>query len=77
MCSNMDGLSIMASEISKTEKDLNTVSHSCGTYKVTQINVYTKHKQTHRNRKQPCSYQRVRGEGQIRVMDLTDTKYFT
>ena len=38
------------------------------------MNVYAKQKQTHRYRKQTCSYQRGGGrrEGQIRGMGLTD-----
>ena len=41
------------------------------------MNVYTKQKQTHRDRKQTCGYQRGegRGEGQIKGMGLTDIKY--
>ena len=42
------------------------------------MNVYEKHKQTHRYRKQTCGYQsRVgRGEGQTKGMRLTDTNSY-
>ena len=53
------------------------MSFICGNYKLTLMNVYANQKQTHRDRKQTCGYQGVRGEGQIRVMDVTDTSYFS
>ena len=37
--------------------------------KVIQMNLYTKHKQTHRHRKQTDSYQRGR-EGEAQIMNL-------
>ena len=43
------------------------------------MNLYTKQKQTYRHRKQTYGYQRGErsGEGQIRSMGLTGTKYYT
>ena len=43
------------------------------------MNVYTKQKQSYRDRKQTCGYQRGEGreEGQIRGMRLTDTNYYS
>ena len=42
------------------------------------MNVYAKHKLTHRYRKQTCGYQRggKSDEGQIRGLGLTNTNYF-
>ena len=42
------------------------------------MNVYTKQKQTHRYRKQTCSYQKgeVEEEGQIRCMGIKDKNYY-
>ena len=42
------------------------------------MNVYSKHKWTQRYRKPTSGYQRGEGmgEGQIRVMELTDTTYY-
>ena len=41
------------------------------------MNVYVEQKQTHRYRRQICSYQREEGreKGQIRGMGLKDTNY--
>ena len=43
------------------------------------MNLHAKQKQTHRHRKQTYGHQRGEGvgEGQIRTMGLTDTKYYT
>ena len=42
------------------------------------MNIYVKQKETHRYRKQTCSYQREKegGEGQIESIGLTDTNYY-
>ena len=47
--------------------------------KITQTDLYTKQKQSHRHRKQLYSYQRREGGGkeQIKNMGLTDTSYYT
>ena len=39
------------------------ISLICGIYKITQMNLFTKQKQTHRHRKQTYGYQRGKGEG--------------
>ena len=47
--------------------------------KIIQMDLYTKHKQSHRHRKQICCYQRREGGGKepIKSMGLTDTNYYT
>ena len=56
------------------QRKTNTVCYYTWNPKVTQKNLYTKQKQTHRHRKQTYSYQRVGGEreGQIRIVGLTE-----
>ena len=49
----MDLEIITLSEISQTERDkYHTVLLICGVLKTIQMNLFTKHKQTHRHRKQ-------------------------
>ena len=60
----MDLEIIILSEVSQTEKDkYYMISLICGIYKITQMNLFTKQKQTHRHRKQTYGYQRGKGEG--------------
>ena len=57
---------IILSQVSQTEKDkCLMISLICGTQNMTQMNLFTKQKQTHRCRKQTYSYQRGKkvGEG--------------
>ena len=71
---------IILSEVSWTEKDkYYMISLICGIWKITQVNLYTKQKQSHRHRKQTHGYQRGKGggEGIIRNMGLRDTNYYT
>ena len=75
----MDLQNIMLSEVNQTEKNIYCmISLICGTLKIIQMNLYAKQKQTHRYRKLTCGYQRGEGmgEGQIRGLGLTDTKYY-
>ena len=53
---------ITLSEVSQTEKDKYDVTYMWN-LKIIQINLYTKHKQIHRHRKQTYNYQRGRGGG--------------
>ena len=59
----MDLENIMLSEIGQTQKDKYCISLTCAVYKIIQMNVYVKQKQTHRYRKQTCGYQRGEGRG--------------
>ena len=75
----MDLENVILSEVSQTEEDkYHMISLICGTLKIIQMNLYAKQKQTHRYRKLTCGYQRGEGmgEGQIRGLGLTDTKYY-
>ena len=50
---------IILSQVSQTEKDkCLMISLICGTQNMTQMNLFTKQKQTHRCRKQTYGYQR-------------------
>ena len=44
---------------------------------MTQGNISTKKKQTHRHKDQICGYQGVRTEGWIGSLGLTDASYYT
>ena len=56
----MDLEIIILSEVSQREKDKNhMIYHLCvESNKMTQMNLFTKQKQTHRHRKLTCGYQR-------------------
>ena len=43
---------------------------------MTQMNLSTKQKQTHRHREQTCGYQGVVGEGRIGSLGLVDANYY-
>ena len=55
---------IILSEVSQTEKDkYHMISLTCGIWNMTQMNLFTKQKQTHRHRKQIYGYQSGKGVG--------------
>ena len=55
---------IILNEVSQREKDKCYMnSFTCGIQKLTQINLYTKQRQTYIHRKQTYSYHRRKGEG--------------
>ena len=60
----MDLKIIILSEVSQKEKNkYHVVSLICGIYKMLQMNLFTKQKQSHRQRKQIYGYQMVNGGG--------------
>ena len=55
---------VTLNEVSQRAKDkCHMISLTCGMGNVTQMNFFTKQKQTHRHRKQTYGCQRCRGEG--------------
>ena len=59
----MDLKGIMLSEISHTEEDKYCYDITyVESKKITQVNLFTKQKQTHRHRKQTYGYERGKGE---------------
>ena len=61
----IDKKAIILSEGSQTEKDKYMISLICGIWKMIQMNLFTKQKQTHRLRKQTYGTKGERGEGGI------------
>ena len=58
ICSNMDGPRDYHTKWSQKEKDkYHMVSLICGIWNMTQMNLSTKQKQTHRHREQTCDCQ--------------------
>ena len=54
---------IILSEVSQREKDkYYMISPTGGIENMTQMNLFTIQKQTHRHRKQTCGYQREKGQ---------------
>lgn len=55
------------------------ISIVCGIQKITQMNLYTKQEQTHRDKKQTYGYQGGKGGGERQTgnMSLMDIKYYT
>ena len=60
----MDLENIILGEVSQTEKDkYYMISLTCGILETVQMNLFIKHKQTQRHRKQTYGYQRGSGGG--------------
>ena len=76
----MDLEIIILSEISQTEKDkYHMISLICGIQNMTQMNLSTKQKQTHRHREQTSGCQGGGGVGKGRIgsLGLADANYYT
>ena len=59
ICNNMDGPRADHTKWSKSEKEkYHMISLICGIWRIMQINLFTKEKQSHRHRKQTYGYQR-------------------
>ena len=64
----MDLEIVILSEVSQTQKDkYHKISFICGIKYRTQMNLFTKEKQTHRHRKQTYGYQRGKGWGRDKL----------
>ena len=75
----MDLEMIILTEVSQTEKDkYHMLSLICGIENMTQMNLSTKQKQTHRRREQTCGCQGggVVGEGWSGSLGLADANYY-
>ena len=74
----MDGPRDYHTKSSQKEKDkYHMISLICGISNMTQMNLFTKQKQTHRHRKETYGYQRGnKVEGLIRSLGLTYTHYY-
>ena len=53
----MDATRLSYSKVSQKEKDKYLISLICGIQNMTQMNLFTKQKKTHRHREQTCGYQ--------------------